>query len=43
MLDSSYAQNILNNFSNYSLLKAQDYLKEIKISDVFHDTTEVRS
>jgi hypothetical protein len=42
-MDNSYAQTFLSNFSNYSLVEVQDYLKQIKFSDVFHSTKEDKS
>jgi len=38
MLDNTYAQNILYNFSNYCIDDIQDYLKEVPIGDVFLGT-----
>ena len=38
LLDSTYAQNILYNFSTYCIDDVQDYLKEVPIGDVFPET-----
>ena len=35
LLDNTYAQNILYNFSNYSIDDVQDFLKEVPTSDLF--------
>jgi hypothetical protein len=42
-LDNSYAQNFLTNFNNCRIVEVQDYLKEIPLLGVFHDTKEDRS
>jgi len=39
LLDNTYAQNILYNFSNYCIDDVQDYFKEVHIGDVFPDTS----
>ena len=38
LLDYTYAQKILYNFSNYLIEDVQDYLKKVPIGDVFPDT-----
>jgi hypothetical protein len=39
LLDNTYAQNILYNFSNYYCIDdVKDYLKKVRIGDVFPDT-----
>ena len=38
LLDNTYAQNILYNFSNYCIDDVQDYLKELPIGDLFPET-----
>ncbi len=38
LLDNTYAQNSLYNFSNYYIADVQDYLKDVPISDLFPGT-----
>ena len=42
LLDNTYAQNILYNFSNYSIDDVQDFLKEVPMSDLFPCTNICR-
>ena len=38
LLDNTYAQNILYNFSNYIMDDVQDFLKEVPVGDLFPET-----
>ena len=42
LLDNTYAQNILYNFSNYSIDDVQDFLKKVPMSDLFPCTNICR-
>jgi hypothetical protein len=43
LLDSSYAQNFLHNFSNYSVTDVKGILKKLEIQDFFKETDTQRN